>query len=118
LFRKAAYCSIGKNNSKYWVCGKVGHYANECKNTNDGKLIETLGSLYYFEFHEEEALDLALKNNKEIVRIVPEDKYEESDYEETSHIMKSSSISLGNLQGEEFIIDNEDLKGDWVLPII
>ena len=34
--------------------------------------------------------------------------------------MESNSISLGNLQGEEFIIDNEneDVKGDWVLPII
>ena len=37
-----------------------------------------------------------------------EDEYKKSDYEETSHIMKSSSISLGNLQGEEFVIDNQN----------
>ena len=37
-----------------------------------------------------------------------------------SHMMKSSLISLGDLQGEKFIIDNEnkDVKGDWVIPII
>jgi len=64
-------------------------------------------------------LDLTLKN-KRIVEIVLEDEYEESDYEETSHMMKSNSISLGDLQGEELIIDNEneDVKGGWVLPII
>jgi len=28
------------------------------------------------------------------------DEYKESDYKETSHMMKSSSISFGNLQGE------------------
>ena len=35
-------------------------------------------------------------------------------------MIKSSSISLGDPQGEEFIVDNEngDVKGDWVLPII
>ena len=34
--------------------------------------------------------------------------------------MESSSISLGDLQGEEFVVDNdhEEVKGDWVLPII
>ena len=34
--------------------------------------------------------------------------------------MESSSSSLGDLQGEEFIVDNdhEEVKGDWVLPII
>lgn len=37
-----------------------------------------------------------------------------------SHMMKSSLISMGDLQGEEFIIDNEDedVKRDCVLPII
>ena len=66
----------------------------------------------YFELSKEEALDLALKNNKQIVEIVSEDKYEESNYKETSYMMKSSSISLGDLQDEEFIIDieNEDVK--------
>jgi len=35
-------------------------------------------------------------------------------------MMESSVISLGELQGEEFIVDNEneDIKGDWILPII
>ena len=35
-------------------------------------------------------------------------------------MMKSNAISLGELQGEEFTVDNEneDVKGDWVLPII
>ena len=34
--------------------------------------------------------------------------------------MEDSSISLGDLQGEEFVVDNdhEEVKGDWVLPII
>ena len=49
-----------------------------------------------------------------------EDKYEESDYEETNHMTKSSSISLSDLQREEYILDNEnkDVERDWVLPII
>ena len=35
-------------------------------------------------------------------------------------MMESSTISLDDLQGEEFIVnnENEDVKGDWVLPII
>ena len=34
--------------------------------------------------------------------------------------MQNSSISLDDLQGKEFTVDNEnkDIKGDWVLPII
>ena len=37
-----------------------------------------------------------------------------SDYKERSHIMESGSISLGDLQGEEFVLDNdnEEVKGD------
>jgi len=72
-----------------------------------------LGSLDYLEISEEEALDLVLKN-KGIVEIVMADEYKESDYEETSHMIESSSISLDDLQGEEFILDNEneDVKGD------
>ena len=48
-----------------------------------------------------------------------ENVQEESDYKETSHMMKSSSISLANVQGEEFIVDNdnEKVKEDWVLPM-
>jgi len=55
-----------------------------------------------------------------IVEIVLEDKHEESDYEETSQMMQSSSISHSNLQGEKFIMHtkNEDVKGYWVIPII
>ena len=35
-------------------------------------------------------------------------------------MMESSTISLGDLQKEEFTVNNEnkDVKGDWVLPII
>ena len=35
-------------------------------------------------------------------------------------MIESSSISLGDLQAEEFIIDNEneDVKRDWIIPII
>ena len=49
-----------------------------------------------------------------------DNEYEETDYEEANHIMKNSSISLGDLQGEEFVVDNDhgEVKGDWVLPII
>ena len=50
-------------------------------------MIETLGSLDYFELSEEEALDLTLNNNKRIVEIILEDKYKESDYEETNHMI-------------------------------
>jgi len=35
-----------------------------------------------------------------------DNEYEESDYEETSHTMKSSSVSLADLQGKEFVVDN------------
>jgi len=35
-------------------------------------------------------------------------------------MIESSAISRGDLQAEEFTVDNdhEDVKGDWVLPII
>ena len=56
--------TAGKNNCKYWACGEVEHNANECKNGKNNKLIETLGNLDYVEFSEDEALDLALGNNK------------------------------------------------------
>ena len=79
-----------------------------------------MGSLDYVELSEDEALDLALGNNKGIVEIIEDNEYEESDYEETSHMIKSRSISFGDLQGEEFVVDNhnEGVKEDWVLPII
>jgi len=34
--------------------------------------------------------------------------------------MESSLISLENLQGDEFVVDNEneEVKGVWILPII
>ena len=79
-----------------------------------------MGSLNYFEIRQEEPLDLALNNNKGIVEVVMEEEYKETDYEETSHMMESSSINLDDLLGEEFTVDNknEDVKGDWVVPII
>ena len=52
---------------------------------------------------------------------IDEDEYEEPAYEESSHMMESSEISLGDLHGEEFTVDNEiekDVKSDWVIPII
>ena len=55
-------------------------------------------SLDYVELSEDEALDLALGNNKGIVEIIEDNEYEESDYEETIHTMESSSVSLGDLQ--------------------
>ena len=114
FFRKATYCPAGKNNYKCWACREVGHYANECKNRKNNKLIETLGSLDYVELSEDEPLELVLGNNKGIVKIIEDNEYEESDYEETSPMMKSSSVSLGDLQGEEFVVDNdhEEVKGD------
>ena len=42
----------------------------------NNKLIETLGSLGYFELSEAEALEFTLKNNKGIVQIVLEDECE------------------------------------------
>jgi len=71
-------------------------------------LIETLGSIDYFELSEEEALDLALSNNKGIVEIILEDEYEEIHCEEASYMMESSLISLGDLQGGEFVVDHEN----------
>jgi len=70
FFRKAAYCPVGKNNCKSCALGEVSHYANECKNRKNNKLIKTLASLNYFEHSEEEALDLALKNSKGLVEMV------------------------------------------------
>ena len=50
-------------------------------NRKNNKLIETLGSLNYFEIGEEEALDLSLNNNKGIVEItIDEEEYEETEY--------------------------------------
>ena len=60
-----------------------------------------MGSLDYVELSEDETLDLALGNNKGIIEIIKDNEYEESDYEETSHMMKSRSVSLSDLQGEE-----------------
>ena len=115
-----AYYPGGKSNCKCQAYDEIGHYVNECKSRKNNKLIETLGSLDYFELSEDESLDLTLKNNKGIVEIVLKDEYEESDYEGTNHIMESSSISLGDLQEEEFVVDNknEKVKRDWILPMI
>jgi len=108
-----------KNNCKCWVSREIGHYANECKNecTNrkNKKLIETLGSLDYFELSEEEALDVSMKNNKEIIEIILEDEYVERDYEKTSHMMECSSLSFSDLVVHN---ENEEVKENWALPII
>ena len=56
-----------------------------------------MGNLDYVELSEDEALDLALNTNKGIVEIMLDNEYEESDYEKTSHMMESSSISIGDL---------------------
>jgi len=65
-------------------------------------------------------LGLSLNDNNIIVEIILKDEYEESDYEETNHMMKNTPISLGDIQGEEFVVDNEneEVKANWVLPII
>ena len=78
-----------------------------------------MGSLDYVELSEDETLELALGNNKGIVEIIDDNKYKESDYEETSHMIESISVSLGDLHGEEFVVDNdhEEVKGDWILFI-
>ena len=73
-----------------------------------------MGSLDYIELSEDEALDPTLSNNKGIVEIIMDNEYEESDYEETSYMMETGSISLGDLQGEEFVVDDnsKEVKGD------
>ena len=55
-----------------------------------------MGSLDYFEISEEEALDLALNNTMGIVEITTEED-EETNYEETRHMMENSSISFDDL---------------------
>ena len=52
-------------------------------------LIETFYNVDYFELGEEETLDLIVKNNNGIAETVVEDEYEE-----TSYMMESSSISI------------------------
>ena len=56
--------------------GEVRRYANECENSKNKRLMETLGSLYLFEVSEEKALDLTLKKNKGIIGTVMEDEYQ------------------------------------------
>ena len=75
FFRKVAYCRTGKNNCKCCACGEVGHHANKCKNRRNNKLIETLDNIDYIELSEDEALDLALSNNKGIVEIIMDNEY-------------------------------------------
>ena len=79
-----------------------------------------MSNLDYFQLSEDEALDVAWRHKKGITAIRLHNEYEKSDYEETSDMMKSSSISLSDLQEEEFMVENEneEAKGDWILPII
>ena len=76
--------------------------------------------LDYIELSEDEALGLALNSNEGIVEILLDNEYEESNYEETSYMMENSSVSFGDPQGEEFVVDNNnrEVKGDCVLLII
>ena len=45
-------------------------------------------------------------------------EYEESDHAKTMYRMESRTISLGALQAQEFMIDNENeiFKWEWILP--
>jgi len=43
-----------------------------------------------------------------MVEIILDNEYEGSDYEEIRHMMESGSISLGDLQEEEFVADNDN----------
>ena len=63
-----------------------------------------MGGLDYVEPSKDEVVDLALKKNKGVVKMVLEDRHEESDCEEASNMIKSSSISFGDLQGEEIVV--------------
>jgi len=67
FFRKIAHFYARKTSCKSWQRGTIGHYPNELKRRKNNKLIENLGSSYYFKLSEEEALDLVLKDNKGIV---------------------------------------------------
>jgi len=69
FFRKAASCLARKNNCKCWTYEEVGRYANECKTKENNKLIEILGRLDYFEVSKEQALDLAPKTTRELLKL-------------------------------------------------
>jgi len=56
-----------------------------------------LVSLDYVELSEDETLDLVLNNNKGVVEVIMDNEYEESNYEEISHMLESSSVSLSDL---------------------
>mgnify|MGYP000988156972 CR=1 FL=1 len=89
--------------------------------------MEVLGSADYIEIEEEEALNLAIANNKGIVEIIEEeietededDEVDES--EEELNFMICEDVSIGSLRGETFTIDNEQEKEigqDWIMPIV
>ena len=95
FFRKASYCPEKKKSCKCWVCGEMGHYANECKNRKNNKLAEALGSLDYVEISEDEVVELAINNNKGIVEVVEEEEEnEESDYKEVNEMMQGEFYFL------------------------
>ena len=51
-----------------------------------------MGSLDYFALTKEEAVDVILKTNKRIVKIVVEDEYQGNGYKETSHTIKVAQL--------------------------
>ncbi|XP_021733293.1 uncharacterized protein LOC110700113 [Chenopodium quinoa] len=114
FFKKATYCPEKKKTCKCWSCGELGHYANECKKANH-KLMEALESWDYIEIPEDEALELALNNNKGIVEIVEEeneyneepevnDEFEDENYEEINNMMEGEELE--NSESD----DNEEDK--------
>ena len=141
LFRKATYCPEKKRTCKYWSCGEIGHYANECKKANH-KLMEALGSWDYIEIPEDEALELALTNNKGILEIIEEEidnneendeyEYNEESYEEINNMMEGQSDSeneedsgkttIGQLKNADYAIEESDVAqmkhGSWNFPQI
>ena len=103
FFNQDAYCSARKNSCKCWACEEVGHYGNECQYRNYYKLSEALGTLHYSELSEEGVLDLALKKNKETIEIAMEDEYEESDYEDISHMINNKETAETVMEDELFV---------------
>lgn len=69
-------------------------------------MIEDLGSLHYKELEEEAAaaLELAL-NNKGIAEEIENDDIDVSSDEEINFMM-TNEVSLWNLKGEKFMIEN------------
>ena len=91
-----------KNTCKCYVNEEIGHFTNQCRNKNNNKIIEALGSLDYVELDEEEALELTLENNKGIIELIEEEiEIEDGDYSDTDeelNFMMTEGISIENLK--------------------